>query len=203
METKVYVLDDDPAVRQGVCRLLQSAQIDALPCVTVGEFLASYHPAEAGCLVLDVRMPEVSGLELQTKLQSDNIFLPIVFITGYGDVPMAVKAIKNGAIDFLQKPFRDEDLLDAVRRAIQLNREQKKLHKEKAYIREKFSQLSNREHEIMTMVVSGQSNKNIANALSITEKTVEFHRAHLMRKLQAENLPALVRMALRAQEILG
>lgn len=203
MEAKVYVLDDDPAVRQGVCRLLQSAQLTAMPCATVTELLAAYNPNVLGCLILDVRMPEISGLDLQDKLKSDNVPLPIIFITGYGDVPMAVKAIKSGAVDFLQKPFRDEELLDAVRKAIQINLEQQNLISERKFLKEKMALLSDRERAIMNLVVAGQSNKSVGHALSITDKTVEFHRAHLMRKLQANNLPELVHTALRARQLLG
>jgi len=192
----VFVVDDDQAMRNSLKWLIESVGVSVESFSSADDFLVQYQPGRAGCLVLDVRMPGMSGLELLEHLAERNVHIPAVIITGHGDVPMAVRAMKSGAIDFIEKPFNDEALLDAIRRAIVFEEQQRSLHSENVQIQERLSHLTPREHEVMAMVTEGKSNKEIANTLGVSAKTIEAHRARVMEKMQAGSLAELVRMAL-------
>ncbi|MBN1437040.1 MAG: response regulator transcription factor [Sedimentisphaerales bacterium] len=193
----VFVVDDDEAVRKGISLLLKSVSIETETFGSAQEFLDAYNPGRPGCLVLDVRMPGMSGLDLQDHLAEQDIQLPIVIVTGHGDVPMAVRAVKMGAVDLIEKPFRDQVLLECVQKALQLDKELRKDAEERARIKERLSDLTPREHQIMQMVVTGKPNKVIAKELGLSQKTVEFHRAHVMAKTEAGSVAELVRLALK------
>jgi len=192
----VFVVDDDQAMRNSLKWLIESVGVQVESFSSADDFLAQYHPGRAGCLVLDVRMPGMSGLDLQEYLLQKNIRIPVVIITGHGDVPMAVRAMKGGAVDFIEKPFNDEVLLDAIRRAIAFEEQQRSHHSEHLQIQERLAHLTPREHEVMVMVTEGKSNKEIANSLGVSAKTIEAHRARVMEKMQAGSLAELVRMVL-------
>ena len=191
----VIVIDDDPAVRESIGSLLRSVGLEAKLLATVDEFLKGGRPEGPTCLVLDVRLPGRSGLDFQREIAAANMRLPIIFITGYGDIPMSVRAMKGGAIEFLTKPFRDQDLLDAIQLGIE--RDQARLDDEKAMagLRERFESLTPRERQIMALVATGRLNKQIAYEIGVSEITVKVHREHVMRKMQAASLPDLARMA--------
>jgi RNA polymerase sigma factor (sigma-70 family) len=195
-KSTVFVVDDDQAMRNSLKWLIESVGVAVKSFASADEFLAQYQSGRAGCLVLDVRMPGMSGLELLEHLALRNVHIPAVIITGHGDVPMAVRAMKGGAIDFIEKPFNDEALLDAIRRAIAYEEQQRSFHSEHVQIQKRLSHLTPREHEVMAMVTAGKSNKEIANALGVSAKTIEAHRARVMEKMQAGSLAELVRMAL-------
>ena len=191
----VLIIDDDAAIRESLGRLLPSAGIETRLFASISDFLKADRPEGPTCLVLDVRLPGQSGTDFQRELNVSGIQIPIIFITGYGDIPMSVQAMKRGAIEFLTKPFRDQDLIDAIQ--IGLARDQARLDNEKAAtaIRERFESLSPREREIMTQVARGRLNKQIAGDIGISEATVKVHRSNLMRKLKLRSLPELGRMA--------
>jgi FixJ family two-component response regulator len=191
----IVVIDDDPAIRESLGGLLRSVGLQAKLLASVSEFLKSGRPNGPTCLVLDVRLPGRSGLDFQRELTAANIHLPIIFITGHGDIPMSVQAMKGGAIEFLTKPFRDQDLLDAIE--IGLERDRAWLEEEKALaqLRTRFETLTPREREVMARVVTGRLNKQIAGDIGISEITVKVHRGQVMRKMQAKSLPELARMA--------
>ena len=191
----VYVVDDDPSVRKALQRLLRSADYDAKTFASAPEFLDFTCPDIPGCLILDIKMPELSGLELQERLSEKGISLPIIFITGHGTVPASVKAFKAGAMDFLQKPFKEVELLDAVFRAIEKHRRLGCEQKEMQALRARLETLTPREREVFSLVVSGLLNKQVAFDLGITEKTVKVHRARVMQKMGAQSLADLVRFA--------
>jgi RNA polymerase sigma factor (sigma-70 family) len=191
----VSVIDDDPEFRDSVERLLRTVRLQARQFSSVHDFLKADPPEGPTCLVLDVRMPGRSGLELQRDLAAGNRQVPIIFITAHADVPMTVQAMKGGAIEFLTKPFRDQDLLDAVEAGIARDRARQESERALAILRERFDTLSFREREVMLHVVAGRLNKQIANDIGITESTVKVHRTHLMRKMKARSLPELSRMA--------
>ena len=191
----VYVVDDDPSVRKALERLLRSAYYDAMTFASAAEFLDFACPDTAGCLILDIKMPELSGLELQDRLSEKDFSLPIIFITGHGTVPASVRAFKAGAMDFLQKPFNDMELLDAVSRAIEKHRRLRREQNEIKALRTKMETLTPREQEVFCLVVSGLLNKQVAFDLGITEKTVKVHRARVMQKMGAQSLADLVRFA--------
>lgn len=196
----VFVVDDDPAVLDSVQLLLRSVGLDAETFSSAREFLDAYDPERPGCLVLDIRMPGMSGLELQARLDSMGSTLPIVFVTAHGDVPMAVQAVKSGAIDFIEKPFCDQELIDRTQQAIEENariREQLANRKE---IAERIASLTPRERQVMELVIAGNTNKLIAHDLGISQRTVEIHRARVMDKLQAESVSELVQMVMRARQ---
>jgi two-component system response regulator FixJ len=192
----VFVVDDDQAMRNSLKWLIESVGVQVESFASADDFLSRYHPGRSGCLVLDVRMPGMSGLDLQEYLAEKAIRIPVVIITGHGDVPMAVRAMKGGAVDFIEKPFNDEVLLDAIRRALALEEQQRSHQSEHLQIQERMSHLTPREHEVMQMVTEGKSNKEIANVLGVSAKTIEAHRARVMEKMQARSLAELVRMAL-------
>jgi FixJ family two-component response regulator len=191
----VLVIDDDPEFRDSVARLLRTIGLNTRQFSSVPEFLKAEFPEGPTCLVLDVRMPGRSGLELQRDLAAANSQLPIIFITAHADVPMTVQAMKGGAIEFLTKPFRPQDLLDAVEAGLARDRAHRESERALAMIKERFDLLSSREHEVMLLVVAGRLNKQIANEIGIAEATVKVHRANLMRKMKARSFPELCRMA--------
>jgi FixJ family two-component response regulator len=191
----VIVIDDDDLVREAVCDLLRSIGLPTKPFASVPEFLKSKLPDGPSCLVLDVRLPGLSGLDFQSELNKSNIQIPIVFMTGHGDIPMTVRAMKGGAVDFLAKPFRDQDMLDAVQAAIEHDRQRRQGATSTLKLRSAFDSLTSREQEIMGFVAAGLMNKQIANEIGVSEVTVKFHRGNLMRKMGAKSIAELVRMA--------
>jgi len=193
----VFVVDDDAPVRQSLGRLLHSEGYDTLSYASAQEFLERDPYDGPCCLVLDVRMPGLTGIELQEALKSDHPDLPVIFITGHGDVPMSVKAMKDGASDFLQKPFEDEDLLKAIQTAITLHESRKSQREEISIIEHRIARLTRREYQVFTLVVTGLLNKQIAGILGVTEKTIKVHRGRLMKKMEVVSLAELVRAAER------
>jgi FixJ family two-component response regulator len=191
----ILVVDDDPTLRESVGRLLRSLGLEAQLFASVADFLNSDPPDGPACLVLDVRLPGQSGLDLQRELGAANRELPIIFITGHGDIPMTVQAMKGGAIEFLTKPFRDQDLLDAIQLGLSRDRDRRENEKALATIRERFASLSPRERDIMIQVARGRLSKQIAGDIGIAEATVKVHRSRAMRKMKAHSLPELGRMA--------
>ena len=192
----VFVVDDDFGVRSSIRVLMKSIGLPATPYASAKEFLAAYDAAQPGCLVLDIRMPGMSGLELQGKLNERHSILPIIFITGHGDVPMAVEAMQAGAVDFIQKPFRDQDLLDRINQALDKDAGSRRMLAERNMIRKRLDSLTPREHEVLDLVVAGKANKVIAGDLNLSQRTVEIHRARVMEKMEAHSLAHLVRMVL-------
>lgn len=194
-DPSVLLIDDDPEFRDSVARLLRTVGLHTREFSSVPDFLKADPPEGPTCLVLDVRMPGRSGLELQRDLAAANRQVPIIFITAHADVPMTVQAMKGGAIEFLTKPFRDQDLLDAVEAGLARDRARRESERALAALRERFDTLSSREREIMLHVVAGRLNKQIAHDIGIAESTVKVHRTNLMRKMKARSLPELSRMA--------
>jgi FixJ family two-component response regulator len=191
----VSIVDDDPEFRDSVVRLLRSVGLHTQQFSSVSDFLRAEPFDGPTCLVLDIRMPGGSGLELQRDLAAANRHVPIIFITAHGDIPMSVQAMKGGAIEFLTKPFRDQDLLDAIEAGLARDRAQRESDRALSELRERFEALSSREREVMVQVTAGRLNKQIAHDLGISESTVKVHRTHLMRKMKARSLPELSRMA--------
>jgi two-component system, LuxR family, response regulator FixJ len=196
----VFIVDDDEAVRSSLRLLLKSVGLVPSALASAREFLDKYDPAQPGCLVLDVRMPEMSGLELQEQLNLKGAVLPVIFITGHGDVPMAVEAMQAGAFDFLQKPFRDQELIDRIQRALDKDRTNRAALNERTLIRERLQSLTPREREVLAMVTSGKANKIMAADLGVSQRTVEIHRARVMEKMSAASLAQLVRMVMDLDE---
>jgi RNA polymerase sigma factor (sigma-70 family) len=191
----VLVIDDDPAMREALQNLLRSVGLGVETYGSVPEFFAGQRPDSPYCLVVDVRLPGKSGLELQDELARENIRAPVIFITGHGDIPMSVRAMKAGAVEFLTKPFRDQDLLDAIQTAIEFDRTRRDNDEALTRLREAFETLTPREREVMALVVAGQRNKQIAAEMRVSEMTVKAHRGQVMRKMRARSIPELVRMA--------
>lgn len=195
LQSVVFVVDDDESVRVALTNLFRSMNLAATVFASAPEFLQAKLPEIPSCLVLDIRLPRVSGLEFQDDLAKAGIHIPIVFMTGHGDIPMSVKAMKAGAVDFLTKPFRDQDMLDAVTRALERDRMRRENETTTANLRTVFETLTRREREVMGLVTSGLMNKQIAGKLNVSEITVKIHRGHAMRKMGARSLADLVRMA--------
>jgi RNA polymerase sigma factor (sigma-70 family) len=198
-ESIVFVVDDDPSVRSAIKRLIGSMGLQVELFGAAQEFLASKLPNVPSCLVLDIRLPGISGLNLQRQLAKANIQIPIIFITAHGDIPMTVRAMKAGAVEFLTKPFRDQDLLDAIQLALERDRTRRWQDAELAVLQERFKSLSPREREVVGMVVSGMLNKQIAAQMGTAENTVKVHRSRAMEKMQANSLAELVKMIQRLQ----
>jgi two-component system, LuxR family, response regulator FixJ len=200
METEpiVFVVDDDPAMRQSMRWLIESVNLAVETYATAQDFLAAYDPSRPGCLVLDVRMPGMSGLDLQEELNRRQIYVPIIIITGYAEVPTAVRALKGGALDFIEKPFSDQLLLDRIQQAIASDRQTRERNATRAALAARVAQLTPREREVMQLVVAGSSNREIAAELGLSVKTVEVHRARVMEKMKVDSLAELVRLGLSA-----
>jgi two-component system, LuxR family, response regulator FixJ len=192
----VYVVDDDEGVRNSLRFLLKSVGLAARTLASAREFLDSYKPKQSGCVVLDVRMPGMSGLELQQQLNLRGAIIPVIFITGHGDIPMAVEAMQHGAFDFLQKPFRDQDLIDRIQRALERDAHNRASLEQHDRIRERFASLTPREREVLELMTQGKPNKVMAGDLGVSQRTVEIHRARVMEKTGAASLAQLVRMTM-------
>jgi two-component system response regulator FixJ len=192
----VFIVDDDEAVRNSLRLLLKSVGLGAAVFATAREFLDSYRPSQPGCLVLDVRMPGMSGIELQQQLNLRGAIIPVIFISGHGDIPMAVEAIQKGAFDFLQKPFRDQDLIDRIQRALLKDQADRAQLQERTRSRERLASLTPREREVLELVIRGKPNKVMAGDLGVSQRTVEIHRSRVMDKMGASSLAQLVRMML-------
>jgi len=192
----VMVVDDDSGIRNAMRALLKSVGLESAQYPSAQEFLAAYQPSQPGCLVLDIRMPGMSGLELQQQLNLRGAVIPVIFMTGHGDIPMAVEAMQHGAFDFLQKPFRDQDLLDRIQRAIARDGELRQSLGEHARIKAHLESLTPREREVLDLMTQGKQNKVIAQDLGVSPRTVEIHRARVMEKMNAQSVAELVRMML-------
>ncbi|MCK4304634.1 MAG: response regulator transcription factor [Candidatus Eisenbacteria sp.] len=195
-EPAVFIVDDDDAMRDALQVLIRSAGMQAQAYSGAEEFLENYVPQRTGCLLLDVRMPGMDGIKLQEKLAAERIDIPIVFISGHGDIPMAVRAMQKGAVDFIAKPFREQVLLDTVRRAIQRDAQRRCRQADRAAVEDRLATLVPREREVLDLVVAGKRNKVIAAELGLSHKTIEYHRGKIMAKMQAESTADLVRMVL-------
>ena len=194
-EPIVFIIDDDASIRRALTNLFQSVGLDVVAFGSAPEMLQSKLPDVASCLVLDIRLPGVSGLDFQTDLAKANIHIPIIFMTGHGDIPMTVRAMKGGAVDFLTKPFRDQDMLDAVVTAIERDRKRREVEKAVANAKALFETLTPREREVLALVASGLMNKQVAAELGLAEITVKIHRGHIMKKMGARSLADLIRTA--------
>ena len=199
-EPTVFVVDDDPAMRNSLRWLIESIGLTVKTAASADEFLRSYDPEAPGCLVLDMRMPGMSGLDLQSELAARRIGLPILIITGFAEVPLAVRAMKAGAFDFIEKPFSDQTLLDRIRKAIDADAEARRTRDERRAVKARFAQLSPRERLIMEGVIAGNSNKMIADELALSIKTVEVHRSRVMEKTKAASLVDLIRLSVIASQ---
>jgi FixJ family two-component response regulator len=197
LQSIVFVVDDDASVREALKSLIRSVGLRVELFRSAQEFLQWKKPDAASCLILDIRLPGISGLDFQRKLAEVGNFIPIIFITGHGDIPMSVRAMKGGAVEFLTKPFRDQDLLDAIHVALERDRARRQRDDEIATLKDRFEWLTPREREVLPLVVSGLPNKQIAAEIGTSETTVKVHRGQLMRKMGADSLPELVRMAER------
>jgi two-component system response regulator FixJ len=192
----IYIVDDDDSMRQAIALLLRTVGYNPVAFARASDFLAKYDPNQHACLVLDIRMPEMSGLEVQQQLNRSGAMLPVIFITGHGDIPMAVQAMKDGALDFVTKPFRDQDLLDRINNALKQDAENRATIEKHADLKRRAESLTAREREVLELVVDGKANKVIAIDLGLSERTVEIHRANVMEKMGARSVAHLVKMHL-------
>jgi FixJ family two-component response regulator len=192
----VYIVDDDNGIRSSIRVLMKSVGMPALTFSSAEEFLRGYLPAQPGCAVVDIRMPGMNGLELQQQLTERGALIPVIFITGHGDIPMAVEAMRNGAFEFLQKPFRDQDLIDSVQKALVRDKESRAALTEHGHIRACIDSLTPREREVLDLLTAGKANKSMAADLGLSQRTVEIHRAHVMEKMGARSIAQLVRMVM-------
>ena len=197
-EPTVFVVDDDPAVLRGLRLLMKSVKLNVETYLSAQEFLDDYDPAQPGCLLLDLRMPGISGLELQEILRTRNIPIPIIIITGYGEVSAAVQAMQKGAVDFLEKPFNDQVLVDQIQKAIAEDAQIRQQRAEQEAVLARLALLTPREQEVMDLVIAGEPNKVIARQLGISPKTVEFHRSHIMKKMKVGSVAELVALVISA-----
>ncbi len=195
-EATVFVVDDDPSVRESLQRLLECEHLDVETYSSASDFLGAYEPGRPGCLLLDIHMPGMTGLEMQEQLHLRNIDLPVIIITGHADVPGAIKAMKAGAVDFIEKPYSNDTLLASIHTALDAHSRQRADAEQRREAQARLQQLTKREHEVIDLVVKGLSNKRIAAVLGISEKTVEVHRGNMMRKMCVGNVAELVRVAL-------
>ncbi len=200
-EQQVHIIDDDASVRHALSLLFKSVNISATTYASANEFMDNYCSDLSGCLLVDIRMPGMSGIDLQKHLKQIGCHLPLIFITGHGDIPMAVEAMRNGAVDFLQKPFRDQELLDQVNAALKLQEDKQRQQLEQKILCDRVATLTPREQEVMSRIVAGDANKVIAIDLGLSQRTVEIHRARVMEKMQARSLAQLVRMAVNVEAI--
>lgn len=198
-EPVVFLVDDDEAICRSLGLLIEDIGLKPQAFTSAQDFLNAYDPAQPGCLVLDVRMSGMSGLELQTRLNELGIRIPTVIMTGHGDVPMAVEAMKAGALDFVEKPFRDQVMLDSIQKAVAVDRRNREADRQRADFRSKLKELTQREQQVMDLLVAGKANKVIAYELGISQKTVDFHRSNILSKLGVNSVVDLVRLAYRAQ----
>ena len=196
----VFLVDDDEAVRDSLSLLMKSVSLASQSFASAAEFLADYDPDCPGCLILDIRMPGMSGMELQQKLIDMRAILPIIFITGHGDIPMAVEAMQRGAIDFIPKPFRDNELLDRINKALEDDRANREELVERDEVEKRIQKLTPRETQVLELVVQGKANKVIAGDLEVSQRTVEIHRARVMEKMQVRSLAQLVRAVMQTQQ---
>jgi two-component system, LuxR family, response regulator FixJ len=196
----IYVVDDDDSMRQAIALLLRTVGYHPIVFSRPGDFLAKYDSNIHACVVLDIRMPEMSGLEIQQELIRSGAILPVIFITGHGDIPMAVQAMKDGAFDFLTKPFRDQDLLDRINNALKQDAESRAAIEKHADLRRRMESLTPREREVLDLIVEGKANKVVAIDLGLSERTVEIHRANVMEKMGARSVAHLVKMHLTLQD---
>jgi FixJ family two-component response regulator len=194
----VFIIDDDQVLRDSLVFLLRSVGLAVKPFATAEEFLAAHEPDQAGCLVTDVRLPGMSGIALQEALERREAALPVILISGFAEVPTAVKAMKRGAIDFIEKPFSNDVLLDCIRKAIGIDEERRRIRAARSAVRERIQRLSPREREVMHMMVAGSSTKEIAYDLGLSDKTVEVHRSHIMKKMHVSSVVELVRLGIGA-----
>jgi two-component system response regulator FixJ len=192
----VFIVDDDSGIRSSIRVLMKSVGLPAMPYPSAKEFLDAYHPHQPGCLVLDIRMPGMSGLELQEALNERGAVIPVIFITGHGDVPMAVEAMRHGAFEFLQKPFRDQDLIDRIQKALARDQETRVSLREHGKTRARIASLTPREREVLELLTSGKANKMMAQDMGLSQRTIEIHRAHVMEKMGAKSVAQLVRMVM-------
>jgi two-component system response regulator FixJ len=198
IEPMVHIIDDDPAVRDSLAFLLQSMRIPATAHESAGSFLAGLSAEQTGCIVTDIRMPEITGIDLLRRIGELKVHMPVIVITGHGDVPLAVEAMRLGAFDFLEKPFSDEAIVAAVRLALNRSKEKEQANADRADLDKRIASLSSRERDVLNGLIAGHSNKVIASDLAISPRTVEIYRAHVMTKMQAGSLSELVRMAITA-----
>lgn len=197
---RVFIVEDDDAVRDSLQMMLESIGRKVAAFTSADQFLSTYSQDMAGCIVLDIRMPGMNGMELQRKLNELNSILPVIFVTGHGDVPMAVEAMQQGAVDFVQKPYREQELLDKINQAMSLDEENRASLQQRQLILQRMQELTPRERDVMQLMVEGKANKVIAIDLNISQRTVEIHRARVMEKLSANSLAHLVRMYLEVEQ---